>query len=153
MDAKTPEKLLRGVDVSDLAIGIQVSAQVGPNRTISMTLGAPMAMDLPALNAYVDKIMAVADRQNDKGLLETMKATLAQAEKDILTNQEQHAALNGKFELDWTVSRRKGDFTPSASQAAQLNNYLATVRNLKDNVIPKLRKQVTDLESKIAAGV
>lgn len=153
MDAKTPEKLLKGVNVDDLAIGIQVSAQVGPNRTISMTLGAPMAMTLGDLNAYVDKIMAVADRQNDKGILEQQKLALAAAEKNVLTNRDQKAALQGKFELDWAISKRKGDFAPSPSQAAQLNNYEATINNLKDNVIPKLRKEIGELEQRIAGGL
>jgi hypothetical protein len=153
VDAKTPDKLLQGVDVSDLAIGIQVQAQVGPNRTISMTLGAPMSMTTADLNLYVDKIMSVADRQNDKGVLETLKATLAGAEKDIITNQENRGSLHNKFELEWASRGKLGDFKPTDSQYQQLNNYDGTVRNLKDNVIPKLRKQISELEAKIAAGV
>ena len=153
MDAKTPEKLLKGVDVSELAIGISVNAQIGPNRTISMTLGAPMAMTLADLNAYVDKIMAVADRQNNIGILEQTKLALAAAEKNIHTNREQRATLEGKFMLDWTISKRKGDFVASSAQNAQLNNYDITIRNLKDEVIPKLRRDIMELEHKIAQGV
>ena len=150
---KTSDKLMKGVDVSDLAIGIQVSAQIGPNRQISMTLGAPMSMTLADLNRYVDKIIAVADRQNDKGILEQQHLALAAAEKNVLTNREQQAALNGKFELDWLISKRKGEFTPTPSQSAQLNNYTQTINNLKENVIPKLRKDISELEEKIAQGV
>lgn len=152
MDDRTTS-LLQGVDVKDLAIGIQVSAQVGPNRTITMTLGAPLSMSPADLNAYVDKIMGVADRQNDKGILETVRATLAKAEKDIITNQEQRGSLHNKFELEWAKGNRRGDFKPTDSQQAQLNNYSQTIVNLKENVIPKLQSQIAELEAKIAAGV
>lgn len=152
MDDRTTS-LLQGVDVKDLAIGIQVAAQVGPNRTITMTLGAPLSMTPVDLNRYVDKIMSVADRQNDKGVLETIKATLAAAEKDILTNQQHRSDLEAKFQADWDRSQRKGPLRLTDTQASQLNNYQVTIIDLKDNRIPKFRKQVEELEAKIAAGV
>jgi len=153
MDAKTPEKLLKGVDVSDLAIGISVQAQIGANRHISMTLGCPMSMPLKDLHAFVDKIMAVADRQNEKGILEQTKLALEGARKNLQTQIDQRGDLEGKYHLEWVVSGRKGDFRPSASQQAQLDNYSVTAKNLKEVVIPKFQRDVEELEAKIAQGV
>lgn len=153
MDAKTPVKLLQDVDGKDLAIGIQLSAQVGPNRTMTMTIGVPLDVSLSNLNQFVDKLMSVTDRQNDKGLLEQAKLALQAAEKDIGTNQDHAAAFSGKAELDWVASGRQGPFRPSKSQQTQLDNWGTTIRNLKDNVIPKLKRNITELEAKIAAGV
>lgn len=153
MDAKTPQRLLEGVDVSDLAIGIQVNAQVGANRSMTMTLGAPLAMTLQDLNRYVDKIMSVAERQNMKGLLEQAKLALEGAEKNIQTNLEQRASFQGKSDLEWVASGRQGPFRPSKSQQAQLDNWDTTIRNLRDNVIPKFKRDIAELEAKIAEGV
>ena len=153
MDAKTPVKLLQDVEGKDLAIGIQLNAQVGPNRTMTMTLGVPLEVDLPQLNALVDKLMSVTERQNDKGILEQTRLTLASAEKDIQTNLQHKSSFAAKSELDWIASGRQGPFKPSKSQAAQMDNWDKTIGNLKDNVIPKLRRDIEQLEARIAAGV
>ena len=153
MDAKTPVKLLQDVEGKDLAIGIQLNAQVGPNRTMTMTLGVPLEVDLPQLNALVDKLMSVTERQNDKGILEQTKLTLDKAEKDIATNLEHRAAFAANSELEWIASGRQGPFKPSKSQSAQMGNWDQTIRNLKDNVVPKLRRDIEQLEARIAAGV
>jgi hypothetical protein len=102
MDAKT--SMLTGVDAKDLAIGIQINGQVGPNRTIALTLGVPMSMSLPDLNGFMDKCMSVIERQNNMGIIEALKLSLEGAEKDLATHRH-----------------HRGDFGQSHSQAAQGN--------------------------------
>ena len=150
MDAKT--SLLSGVDAKDLAIGIQVNGQVGPNRTITMTLGAPMTMSLPDLNGFMDKIMAVIDRQNNMGIIEQLRLGLQGAEKDLATNQLQRANYEARCASDWEISHRKGEFRATESQRAQLNNFDATAKELRDNRIPKLKKEIADLERKLSGA-
>jgi hypothetical protein len=152
MDARTPDKLLQDVDGKDLAIGIQLNAQVGANRTITLTLGVPLAVDLSDLHKLVDKLMSVTERQNDKGLLEQARIALETARKNIQTNLEQKATFVGKSELEWVASGRQGPFKPSKSQQAQLDNWDTTSRNLKDNVMPRLERDIKELEARINAG-
>lgn len=153
MDAKTPVHLLKGVDAKDLAIGIQISSQVGQNRSITMTLGVPMIMELSELNQFMDKCASVLDRQNDKGLLEVAKLNLEAARKNLVTNIQQRETYYAQQALDHEVRGRKGSFTPSESQRAQLRNFDSTTANLKETVIPKLMRDIEDLERKINEGV
>jgi hypothetical protein len=147
MDAQT--KLLAGVDTKDLAIGININGQVGPNRTISLTLGVPMSMTLPDLNGFMDKCMSVIDRQNDKGILDQLRLGLEGAEKDLATNRLQRSHYEAKCANDWNITNRKGEFKPTESQRVQLTNFDTTAKELRENRIPKLKKEITDLEQKL----
>jgi len=145
-------KLLTAVDTGDLAIGIQINAQVGANRTITMTSGIPIAVTPADLNAYMDKMVAVIDRQNDKGILEQCKLALLAAEKDLITQTEQRAGFESRAEMDFRIANRKGDYRPTESQQKQLANYDQSIRALREDRIPKFKKDIADLEARIAAG-
>jgi hypothetical protein len=151
MDARTPDNMkpMAESDSKAPAFVFRVSAQVGQNKNIELTFGAPMDMTPADLNAYLDKVMSVVDRQNDKGVLEQLKLTLEQAEKTVQTNMDQKAALESKFALEWSVSNRRGEFKPNAGQQAQLNNFDTTAKELRENRIPQLRKMIAELERKI----
>lgn len=149
MDAKTP--LLSGVDAKDLAIGIQVQSQVGPNRHITMTLGVPMSMDLPNLNGFMDKIVSVLDRQNNMGILEQLKAQLEGSEKDLATHLLHRSNYEAKCANDWEMGNRKGEFRTTEAQKAQLANFDNTARELREVRIPKIKKEISDIERKLAS--
>lgn len=150
MDARTTEQI---AEDATPAVVVRVAAQVGQNRSVEMQFGVPLDMNLPDLNAYMDKITSVMDRQNNKGLLEVAKASLAAAKKQLLTNAEQRGHLESKYQFEWSVSSRRGDFKPSTAQAAQLNNFDTTSANLRENVIPKFERDIEELERKINEGV
>jgi hypothetical protein len=147
MDAAT--KLIAGVDTKDLAIGIQVNGQVGPNRTIALTLGVPMSMSLPDLNGFMDKIMAVIDRQNEMGILEQLKLQLEGAEKDLATQRAHRADYYADCAKKWEVGNRKGEFQTTEAQRAQLANFDRSANEIAENRIPKLRKEIAEIERKL----
>jgi len=149
MDAKTP--LLSGVDAKDLAIGIQVQSQVGPNRHITMTLGVPMSMSLPDLNGFMDKIVSVLDRQNDKGLFEQLKLGLEGAMRDLATNRAHRADYEMKCRNAWEVSNKRGEFKPFGNEKANLENFDKTAKELLEIRIPKLEKEIAEFERKLAS--
>ena len=149
MEAKT--SMLQGVDAKDLAIGIQINGQVGPNRTIMLTLGVPMTMSLPDLNGFMDKAMSVLDRQNDMGIIEALKVELERAEKDIATQRAHRASYIADCGAKWEHSNRKGEFQINGAQQAQVSNFDKSINEIADNRIPKLRKEIADLEKKLGA--
>jgi hypothetical protein len=150
MDARTTEQI---AEDAAPAVVVRVTAQVGQNRTVDMQFGVPLNMTLPDLNAYMDKITSVMDRQNDKGMLEVAKATLEASKKQLAVNQEQRAHFEAKCRNDFHVSNRRGDYKPTESQRTQLNNFDVTSINLRDNIIPKFTRDIEELERKINEGV
>jgi hypothetical protein len=136
-------------DEKDLAIGVQVSAQVGPNRNIAMTLGVPLDWGLHEINKQVDRLMAIADRQNNIGLLEAHRLALENAEKDILTAREHKADYLQKADTEWIARNRNGKLKLTESQRGQIQNWETNEKNLRDNVIPRLQSQIAELEQKI----
>jgi hypothetical protein len=147
MDAKT--SLMQGIDAKDLAIGINIEGQVGPNRIVKMTLGVPMTMTLPDLNAFMDKAMSVLDRQNNMGIIEALKLELEKTEKDLAANQLNRADYEAKCMTDWEISNRKGEFRATESQRANLGNFDKTAKELRENRIPRIRKEIAALERKL----
>jgi hypothetical protein len=153
MDAKTPRSMLKGIDTDGLAIGINITSQVGPNRTIAMTLGVPMSMTVNDLNRFMDKAASVLDRQNDKGVAAQLKLEIERAKKDLRTAIEQKATHEAKFALEHRIGNRRGDWQASESQRKQLDNFESSRQHLLDVVIPKFEKDLADTEARIAAGV
>ena len=150
MDARTTEQI---AEDAAPAVVVRVAAQVGQNRSVDMQFGVPLDMTVKDLNAYMDKITSVMDRQNNKGLLEVAKASLEAAKKQLQTNQEQRSSYEAKCRNDFNLSNRRGDFKATESQRAQFGNFDGTTRNLKENIIPKFERDIEELERKINEGV
>ena len=151
MDARTPDKLkpMAESDTAAPAFVIRVAAQVGRDRTIEMTFGAPMDMTAKDLHGYTDKVMSVIERQNNKGLLRECELALEGHTKNLTTNLEQKATLESKYRLDFEISGRKGEFKAAGNQKAQLDNFDSTSKNLREVVIPKLKRDIEELKRKI----
>jgi hypothetical protein len=150
MDARTTEQISE--DMAAPAVVVRVAAQVGQNRSVDMQFAVPLEMTVKDLNAYMDKVTSVMDRQNNKGLLEVARASLEAAKKQLATNSEQRGAYEAKCRDDFNLSNRRGDFKVTESQRAQLGNFDGTTRNLKENIIPKFERDIEELERKIAEG-
>ena len=140
-------------DMGVPAIVINLTSQVGSNHTMSMQFGAPLDMTTKDLNAYIDKARSVMERQNNISLLEKAKMVLEDAEKQLITNREQRANAEFGYVKQWHDTQRKGDFKPTESQRAQLGNWDKTIKNLHEELIPKFKFQIDELEKKISAGV
>lgn len=155
MDAKTPDKLkpMAEGDKSAPAFVIRTAAQVGRDRTIELTFGAPMDMTPRDLHAYTDKAMSIIERQNNKGLLREYELRLEAANDQLRTNIEQQAAAESKYRLDFDVGNRRGEWKPTGQQAAELRNFGKTQHDLRDVTIPKIKREIEDLKRKINEDV
>ena len=151
MDARTTEQIAE--DGAAPAVVVRVAAQVGQNRSVDMQFAVPLDMTVPDLNAYMDKITSVMDRQNNKGLLEVTKLSLEAAKKQLATNGEQRGNFDAKCRTDFVLGNRKGDFKPTEAQRAQYANFDTTSANLRENIIPKFERDIEELERKINEGV
>jgi len=142
----------REVDVDAPAIVITMTQLVGNDRNMQLQFAVPLGMTPAKLNAYIDKVTSVIDRQNNIGVLAKAKLYLAAAEKELLTNTQNQANYLLKCEKDWYSSNRKGPFALNGAQQAQLNNFKETETKHKTEIIPKLRADIAELEAKIAEG-
>jgi hypothetical protein len=143
------EESLRRIDGKELAIGIQFSAQVGPNRQIVLTSGVPMDITPTQLNEYVDKMAYIMDRQNWKSELDLKRFELENREKERMTNREQLLDHHESAVAAWERSGKRGPFRMNDAQQkhdANLNNSFTHLDNV---VIPKLKAQIKELEAKI----
>jgi hypothetical protein len=146
------EVVLRPVDKEAPAIFVRMSSQVGQNRTMEMSFGIPLDMTPSDLNKYIDKVSACAERQNEKGILEVLKFNLRDAYKRIEENTQHIAGYEAKHMAQWEASGRRGDWQPSGAQSAEIRNFQTTISDLRDNVIPRLKKQIAESEAKISEG-
>lgn len=151
MDARTPEQMVE--DHAAPAVVVRVAAQVGQNRSVDMQFAVPLDMTVKDLNAYMDKITSIMDRQNNKGLLEVARASLEAAKKQLATNEEQRSHYEQTCQNDFALSNRRGEFKATTSQQAQIGNFTTTSRNLRENIIPKFERDISDLVGKITLGV
>lgn len=141
------------VDVDSPAIVITMTQAVGTDRNMQLQFAVPLGMTPMKLNAYIDKVTSVIDRQNDMGLLRKAKAILAGAEDHLKTNSENQANYLLKCEAEWYQSNRKGPFKMNGAQEAQMRNFKETEITTKEKLIPKYKADIAELEQKINAGV
>jgi hypothetical protein len=134
------------------AMAIAVNAQVGPNSQIGMTFYLPLDMTLKDINKYVDKVLKIADYQNDKNLLLKLNLELAAAKKQMQTSIEQKANAESKYRLDHVVTNRRGEWKPTGSQEKELENHERTIKHGREVIIPKIEKDIAELERRIAEG-
>ncbi len=131
------------------AFVIRIAGQAGP-RAIEVTFGVPLDMTVNDIHHYVDKVCLVIDRQTYKGDLMKTKADLEGAEKALATHLEQRAGMEVRAVQDWESSGRKGAWHPTSSQQQQITNFDTTIRELRDQRIPRFQKDIEFLEGKIA---
>jgi len=143
---------LKTVNGADLAIGIQFSAVVGANRQITLTAGVPITLSPMQINEYVDKMAYVMDRQNWKGELEKLKATLEITEKELITNTQQLDASRARMVEDWERSKKRGPFCKTDAQEKSDLTQVKNIAHLRDDRIPLFKKQIAELEAKIAGS-
>lgn len=147
---KEPEKV-REVDGAAPAVVIKAARQIG-TQLMEMQFAVPLDMTLADLNAYVDKVTSVMDRQGDKAALEQEELALKGAERDLRVHQDQLANRMRQDETDWTIGNRRGEFKPTEAQRKQYGNYETTIKALREDRIPKHRKNIEDLKARIDAG-
>jgi hypothetical protein len=135
------------------AFVFRLGGQIGPNNTMEITFGVPADMMPADMDAYIDKVRARLDRQNEIQILESAKIQLRNAERQLNDEREKRAAADSSMRLHWSVSARKGEFKPTGSQSAVLDNHDKSISRLTEDVIPAFKASIADLERKIAGDV
>jgi hypothetical protein len=146
------ESQLHNLSGKELAIGIQYSARVGNDRQLVMTAGVPASLTPLQINEYIDKMTYCIDRQNWKGQLEVVKSTLAQAQKEIITNVQQLESSRARMVEDWEKSNRRGPFRKTDAQEKGDLTQVKNIAHLREERIPMLQRQIAELEAQIAGG-
>jgi hypothetical protein len=140
---------IRKVDGSAPAIFVRFSAQVGPNSQMELSFGIPLDMTPRDLNAYVDKVASVTDRQHKKGLLAQARLELDNNKKQLLNNTQNRANYEAKQATEWAVRGKRGNWDPSGQERAQIATFQTNDKALREDRIPLLEKQIVELEAEI----
>ena len=138
----------REVDKTAPALFVKTAQQVG-TRMMEMSFAVPLDMTPADLNAYVDKVTSVMDRQGDKAALEQEVVALKNAEMQLRTNADQLANQQQRDATDWDISNKRGDFRPTESQRKQYENWQKNSIHLRETIIPRHRKNIEALEQRI----
>lgn len=138
----------REIDGSAPAVVIKMAKQINQSL-MEMSFAIPLDMTPKDLNAYVDKVSGVMDRQSDKADLEAQEMALQAAERDLFTNLDQLSNQRARDETDWSIGQKRGDFRPTESQKKQYENWEKTSRGLREDRIPKFKANIEALKKKI----
>lgn len=139
---------LQTLQGSQLALGIQFSAAIGKEKSLTLTTGIPLDMEYSGINAILDKVAAAIDRQELKYRYRDLLDFIDKCEGDLLRNRAQQETYKLSAEAEWLRSGRRGDYQPRGQQEKELQNYSNTDRHLVEQ-IKKLRNDAEEMKKKI----
>ena len=137
------------IKYEDLPIVLQISAAVGPNRTMALSSNFPLSITPQDMNIYVDKMFYILDRQNWKSELIVKQAELERTRKELFTATQQADNFQAQAADTWEKGGRRGPFRMSDSQRKQVDAAMSNIQHLREERIPILERQLKELEEKI----
>lgn len=141
-----PESLI-GEDGKELGLSIRLACAVGQNRSLEFGLGVPLHWSEERINAQVDKIIKVVERQAAKGDLLSITGTLQTLEQQLETTRQQMVNHETNARNSWTDSRKHGDFKLTGQAATQMQNFKNTELQ-QIAAIKKLREELKVVEER-----
>jgi hypothetical protein len=127
------------------AISVQLATTIGGNRSLSLTTGLRLDCTSDQLNNLLDKITAASDRQKKRFDLENTRLLLKNEEQNLHQHRQQAAAQATKFQTEYEISGRKGDWKPMGSQKSVLEGLDKNVENSVER-IKQLRAGIVEME-------
>ena len=143
------DPVIRKVDSTAPAIFVRFSAQVGPNSQMELSFGIPLDMTPRDLNAYVDKVASVTDRQHKKAMLAQAVLELENTKKQLLNNTQNRVNYEAKQATEFAVRGKRGEWEPNGQERAQIATFETNDKALRGERIPLLEKQIGELEAEI----
>jgi len=140
-------EILVGEDGKELGLSIRLACAVGQNRSLEFGLGVPLHWSEDRINAQVDKIIKVVERQAAKGDLLSIKGTLQTLEHQLETNRQQMRNHEANARNAWVDSKKHGDFKLTGQAATQMQNFENTERT-QIEAIKKLREELKVVEER-----
>lgn len=149
LDKITPAEpeILIGEDGKELGLSIRLACAVGQNRSLEFGLGVPLHWSEERINAQVDKIIKVVERQSAKGDLLSIKGTLQTMEHQLETTRQQIANHEANARAAWYDAKKHGDFKLTGQAATQMQNFQNTEQQ-QIAAIKKLREELKVVEER-----
>jgi hypothetical protein len=140
-------EILVGDDGKELGLSIRLACAVGQNRSLEFGLGVPLHWSEDRINAQVDKIIKVVERQAAKGDMLSIKGTLQTMEHQLETTRQQMANHEANARNAWAASSKHGDFKLTGQAATQMQNFQNTEQQ-QIAAIKKLREELKVVEER-----
>jgi hypothetical protein len=99
----------------------------------------------------LDKMYGVYERQDWKGQVERLEATVEQDEKRLTDYIRDFDAIGEKYAAAWHARGKKGDPAVGPKEDAERRNAQTNIQQAKD-VIEKNKKQIKLLKDRISKG-
>lgn len=130
------------------ALGISVKSVV--NGTMEVVFQSHFERDTPAeeINPFIDKLLGVVERQDNKFKLATYRDQLRQHESQINNLKQDLANVDRRVEQEWESGGRRGAFKRTPKQEQERMNALQVFERYKLEA-DKLRGYIADLEGKV----
>ena len=128
------------MEEKELGIGFQYVFPLKTGRQLILTGGFPADWNVEQINQLVDKLTAVADRQQLKADIQDYEASLKIDYAQLMTNEQQQAGHKNRLELAWYERGKQGEFHMNDQQSAEYNNYEKNIKMLRSAILEKERK-------------
>ena len=126
-----------------LGLGIRFASTVGNGKQMEMTAGIPLDWDAAAINAVLDKIAAVMDRQAARYMLIDMEMDIKAEENRLQTNYSEIERQIKLYKAEFEASGKRGEWKPSPTQANHLDNV--------DKNIPLIQRTIAEKRQRFEA--
>lgn len=109
------------------AIGFSFSAKLGDKLDLVVQTHVDRDAPLASVNAVVDKVRQVLERQKAAAELVELRAKLKYDEKKLLQLKEDFVAITERHQKAWASSGKRGEFKLGVKEEAERNNALSTI--------------------------
>jgi len=124
---------------------VQLASTIGGTRSLTLTTGLPMDCTKGQLDTLLDKITAASDRQKKLFDLEQTRMLLRNEEQNLHQHRLQVGAQELKFQTEYNMSGRKGEWEPKGSQKSIIEGLHKNVETSTER-IKQLRAGIAKME-------
>lgn len=144
-----PEEAATKTDIEKApAIGIQMSTQLGPDRSLQLSCWLPYESTTSELNFTLDKFWNASERLEARSKIEILKKAIEERERARAESQKQIAKLDFAKKSRETVhanQRRQGELKPQPGEAQTYEAVKAAIETYTAQ-IAKFKADLADLE-------
>ena len=128
-------------------LALRLACAIGQNRQVEFGVTIPLIWPEEKINAQVDKLIKVVERQAAKGDLLSIKGTLQTMEHQLETTRQQMVNHEKNARDAWATGGKHGEFKLTGQAATQMQNFQNTEQQ-QIAAIKKLREELKVVEER-----
>lgn len=134
-----------------LAVAFTMSVDFGGGRSMVVQTYMPQDATKKDMNALVDKLAAVVDRQGAKYSLVELNANLKVHEDTLKQMETDYTEMPARAQMAWAKSGKRGEYREGPQEAAAKGTVETNIRRYRQEVT-KIKAQIAEQERIAAEG-